>query len=69
MTKAEENKVRKLVHGFLHSDITAVEFQEELDRITGRKKHKNVRRAASDAVGIRRTIVENRVVTSQRGTS
>jgi len=36
MTRAEENKVRNLVHGFLHSDITAEEFREELDRITGR---------------------------------
>jgi len=51
MTRAEENKVRNLVHGFLHSDITAMEFREELERITGRKKHKKTRRAASDTVG------------------
>lgn len=46
MTKVEENKVRKLVHEFLHSDITAVEFREELDRITGRRKPKKSRKAA-----------------------
>ena len=60
MTRAEENKVRNLVHGFLHSGITAMEFREELDRITGRKKHKKARRPASDTLGIFRTIVEDR---------
>ena len=66
MTRAEENKVRNLVHGFLHSDITAMEFREELERITGRKKHKETRRAAaSDRVGIPRTIVEDRTVAGE----
>jgi len=46
MTSAEENRVRKLVHGFLYSDITATEFREELDRITGRKKHNKARKAS-----------------------
>ena len=36
MTRAEENRVRMLVHGFLQSDITAVEFRVELGQITGR---------------------------------
>ena len=66
MTRAEENKVRNLVHGFLHSDITAKEFREELDRITSRKRHKKARRAASDTLGIPRTIVEDRAVVGQR---
>jgi len=51
MTSAEENRVRNVVHGFVQSDITATEFREELGRITGRKKHKKARRAASGAVG------------------
>jgi hypothetical protein len=63
MTSAEENRVRKPVHGFLHSDIRATEFREELDRITGGKKHKKDRRAASGAVGTPpRTVVQNRAV-------
>ena len=52
MTRAEENRVRKLVHRFLHSDITAVEFREELDWITGKKTHEKTRRDASDTGGI-----------------
>ena len=47
MTRAEENRVRMLVHGFLQSDITAVEFKAELDQITGRNAHNKTRRAAS----------------------
>jgi len=66
MTRAEENKVRNLVHGFLHSDITAMEFREELDRVTGRKMHKKARRVASDAVDFPRTIVEDRAEVGQR---
>ena len=47
MTRAEENRVRMLVNGFLHSDITAVEFRAELDQIMGRNAHKKTRRGAS----------------------
>ena len=50
MTRAEENRVRMLVHGFLHSEITAVEFQSELGQITGRNAHNKTRRAASHTV-------------------
>ena len=35
MTKAQENRVRRLAHGSLPGNITAEEFVEELDRITG----------------------------------
>ena len=36
MTKAEENRVRRLVHGSRPGNITAEESVEELDWITGR---------------------------------
>jgi hypothetical protein len=65
MTRAEENRVRRLVHSFLHSDITAMEFREELNRITHRKKHKKSRRVASVTVGIPQTIVEDRAGVAQ----
>lgn len=50
ITRAEEDRVRMLVHGFLHSEITAVEFQAELGQITGRNAHNKARRAASHTV-------------------
>lgn len=50
ITRAEEDRVRMLVHGFLHSEITAVEFQSELGQITGRNAHNKTRRAASHTV-------------------
>jgi hypothetical protein len=50
MTRAEENRVRILVHGFLHSDITAVEFQAELSQITGRNAYNKTRSAACHTV-------------------
>jgi hypothetical protein len=51
MTRAEENRVRMLVHRFLHNDITAMDFKAELDQITGRNAHNKTRRAASHTVG------------------
>jgi len=50
MIRVEENRVRMLVHGFLHSDITAVEFQAEPGQITDRNAHNKTRRAASHTV-------------------
>ena len=50
ITRAEEDRMRMLVHGFLHSDITAVEFQSELGQFTGRNAHNKTRRAASHTV-------------------
>jgi hypothetical protein len=57
MTRAEENKVRNLVHGFLHSDITAMEFREELELITGRNTYEKNRIASFDTVNSPPTII------------
>ena len=57
MTRAEENRVRNLVHGFLHSDITAMELREELELITGRNTYEKNRIASSDIVNSPPTII------------
>jgi hypothetical protein len=57
MTRAEENKVRNLVHGFLHSDITAMEFREEVELITGRNTYQKNRIASLDTVSSTPTII------------
>ena len=65
MNKSEKNKVRDLVHGFLHGDITTVEFREELNRITGRNTSRKTRRTASDTMGTPRTVIQDRAAVSQ----
>lgn len=67
MTRSKENRVRKLVHGFLHDEITSVEFKEELALITGRKPRNKIRRAVFDQVSTPSAMTEDRGVIVQDG--
>ena len=65
MNKSEKDKVRDLVHGFVHDDITTVEFREELNRITGRNTSRKTRRTASDTMGTPRIVIQDRAAVSK----